>query len=87
MSRQYAMTMLWSRALHRWFPTADGIRYASRDAGGSFANLCLFLDRSRSALTMDPRGTLGDPALRPVMLDAADRYRLTILIARSPLRF
>ncbi len=87
MSRQYATTMRWSRALHRWFPTADGIRYASRHAGGSFPNLCLFLDRSRSALTIDPRGTLGDPALRPVMLDAADRYRLTILIPRSPLRF
>lgn len=87
MSRQYATTMLWSRALHRWFPTADGIRYASRHAGGSFPNLCLFLDRSRSALAMDPRGTLGDPPLRPMMLDAPDRYRLTILIPRSPLRF
>jgi RES domain len=83
MSRQYDTTMLWSRALHRWFPSADGIRYASRHAGAAFPNLCLFLDRCRDALHVEPRGTLGDPALRPLMLDAADRYRLAVLIPRT----
>ena len=83
MSKQYATTMLWSRALHRWFPDADGIRYASRHAGGQFPNFCLFLDRCRSAVDFAPRGRLGDAALRPLLLDAADRYRLTVLIPRS----
>ncbi len=83
MSKQYATTMLWSRALRRWFPDADGIRYASRHAGGQFRNFCLFLDRCRSAVDIAPRGRLGDAALRPLLLDAADRYRLTVLIPRS----
>ena len=54
MSKQYATTMLWSRALHRWFPDADGIRYASRHAGGQFPNFCQFLDRCRSAVDSRP---------------------------------
>jgi hypothetical protein len=83
MSKQYATTMLWSRALHRWFPEADGIRYASRHAGGQFPNFCLFLDRGRAALRVELRGKLGDPALRPLLLDAADRYHLTVLIPRT----
>jgi hypothetical protein len=83
MSKQYATTMLWSRALHRWFPSADGIRYASRHAGAAFPNFCLFLDRCRAALTVDLRGTLADAQLRAVMLDAADRYRLAVLMPRS----
>ena len=83
MSKQYVTTMLWSRALHRWFPDADGIRYASRHAGGQFPNFCLLLDRCRSALAIAPRGRLGDAALRPLVLDAADRYRLTVLIPWS----
>ncbi len=82
-SRQYATTMLWSRALHRWFPDADGIRYTSRHAGGQYPNFCLFLDRTRSALEAQPRGTLGAPTLRPLLLEAADRYVLTVLIPRS----
>jgi hypothetical protein len=83
MSKQYATTMLWSRAVHRWFPEADGIRYASRHAGGQFPNFCLFLDRSRTALEVEPRGRLGDPALRPMLLDVADRYLVTVLIPRG----
>jgi hypothetical protein len=83
MSKQYATTMLWSRALHRWFPAADGIRYASRHAGAAFPNFCLFLDRCRAALRVDLRGTLADAQLRAVMLDAADRYRLAVLMPRS----
>jgi hypothetical protein len=82
MSKQYSTTMSWSRALHRWFPAADGIRYASRHAGAAFPNVCLFLDRCRDALTVDLRGTLGDAHLRPLMLDAADRYRLAVLVPR-----
>jgi hypothetical protein len=81
-SKQYSTTMLWSRALHRWFPAADGIRYASRHAGAAFPNVCLFLDRCRTALTIDPQGTLADAHLRSTMLDAADRYRLAVLIPR-----
>jgi hypothetical protein len=82
MSKQYSTTMLWSRALHRWFPAADGIRYASRHAGAGSPNVCLFLDRCRSALTIDLRGRLADAPIRSVMLDAADRYRLAVLIPR-----
>ena len=83
MAKQYSTTMLWSRALHRWFPAADGIRYSSRHAGTGFPNVCLFLDRCRTALTIDPQGTLADARLRPAMLDAADRYRLAVLIPPS----
>jgi hypothetical protein len=83
MSKQYETTMLSSRALHRWFSSADGIRYASRHASADFPNFCLFLDRCRNALQIEPRGALGDPALRPLMLDAADRYRLAVLIPRA----
>jgi hypothetical protein len=83
MSKQYETTMLWSRALHRWFPSADGIRYASRHAGADFPNFCLFLDRCRNVLQVEPRGALGDPALRPLMLATADRYRLAVLIPRA----
>lgn len=83
MSRQYETTMLWSRALHRWLPSADGIRYTSRHAGAAFPNFCLFLDRCRTGLRVEPQGTLGDPALRPLMLDAADRYRIAVLIPRA----
>jgi hypothetical protein len=60
MSKRYATTMLWSRALHRWFPAADRIRYASRRAGAAFPNFCLFPDRCRAALMVDLRGTLAD---------------------------
>jgi hypothetical protein len=83
MSKQYETTMLWSRALHRWLPSADGIRYPSRHAGADFPNLCLFLDRCRNALEIEPRGALGDPTVRPLMLAAADRYRLAVLIPRA----
>jgi hypothetical protein len=83
MSRQYETTMLWSRALHRWFPAADGIRYESRHAGAAFPNFCLFLDRCRNALQVEFRGTLGDPALRALVLDAAHLYRLAVLIPRA----
>lgn len=82
MSKQYPTTMLWSRALRRWFPAADGIRYASRHAGAAFPNVCLFLDRCRTALTINRQGTLADARLRATMLDAADRYRLAVLIPR-----
>ncbi len=82
MSKQYSTTMLWSRALHRWFPAADGIRYASRHASAASPNVCLFRDRCRTALRIDPQGTLADAHLRLTMLDAADRYRLAVLIRR-----
>jgi hypothetical protein len=82
MSKQYDTTMLWSRVLHRWFPAADGIRYASRHAGAAFPNVCLFLDRCPTALTVELQGRLGDAPLRSLILDAADRYRLAVLVPR-----
>jgi RES domain len=85
MSRQYARTMPWSRALHRWFPDADGIRYMSRHAGTK-RNYCLFLDRSRDSLRVERSGDLGDLALRRVLLDAADRYQLAVMIPRPRAR-
>jgi hypothetical protein len=84
MSRQYDTTMLWSRALHRWCASADGIRYVSRHAGAEFPNFCLFLDRCRDALEIEALGRLGDPGLRPLMLEAADRYHLAVLIRSAP---
>jgi hypothetical protein len=82
MSKQYSTTMRWSMALHRWLPAADGIRYASRHADAASPNVCLFLDRCRAALMIDPQGTLADARLRAKMLDAANRYRLAVLIPR-----
>jgi RES domain len=72
MSKQYATTMLWSRALHRWFPAADGIRYASRHASAAFPNVCLFLDRCRAALT---NGRSARQACRPLAAGADAQRR------------
>jgi hypothetical protein len=63
MSNQYDTTMLWSRALRRWFP-ADGFRYASRHAGTAFPNVRVFGDRCRAALTVELHGRLAAEALR-----------------------
>jgi hypothetical protein len=81
MSNQYDTTMLWSRALRRWFP-ADGIRYASRHAGAAFPNVRVFGDRCRAALTVELHGRLAAAPLRFLVLDAADLYRLGVLIPR-----
>jgi uncharacterized protein YbaR (Trm112 family) len=81
MSKQYGKTMLWSRALHRWFPIADGIRYPSRHASPA-RNYCLFLDRCRHDLSVTEIGLVGDLVLRPTVLEAADRYRLAVMIPR-----
>jgi hypothetical protein len=85
MSKQYPTTMKWSRALHRWFPDADGIRYMSRHAGTN-RNYCLFLDRCKGALEVEPKGQVGDLRLRPVVLDACDRYELVLMIPRPRAR-
>lgn len=80
-AKQYPTTMLWSRALHRWFPAADGIRYTSRHAGPSL-NYCLFLSRCSRDLDVTLIGSIGDLRLRTTLLDACDRFRLTNLIPR-----
>jgi hypothetical protein len=54
----YPTSQQWSRQLHGWFPTADGIYYRPRHAHEQLA-CCLFLDRCRSHLDVRPDGDLG----------------------------
>ncbi len=70
---EYRQTMVWSRALHAWYPGADGLRYLGRHATTRL-NLCLFLDRCGKDLDFEMEGRLGK--LRPRVLRAADAYNL-----------
>lgn len=72
-SVDYERSMAWSRALHDWYPKADGIRYLGRHAA-KHLNFCLFLDRCADALGFEPEGMLAD--LRPHVIRAADAYNL-----------
>jgi hypothetical protein len=80
-AKQYPTTQKWSRALHRWFPDADGIIYPSRHAGPHH-NLCLFLDRCRTELDVQPVREIGEPAFRLELLDICDLYNLVLMIPR-----
>jgi hypothetical protein len=70
---EYPTTMAWSRALHEWYPQADGIRYLGRHATIKL-NYGLFLDRCAEDLDFATDGKLGD--LRGLVLRAADSYNL-----------
>ncbi len=74
---QYPVTQRWSRALHAWYPEADGLRYPSRHADGAL-NYCFYLDRcgTPADLRVDRQGRLDQ--LRGVVLFAAERYRLEV---------
>lgn len=77
-AKQYATTQRWSRFLHDR-KDADGIRYRSRHAG-AYVNVCLFLDRCADALVVHPEGTL--MALRPIVLELADAYDISVYFPR-----
>jgi hypothetical protein len=66
---EYSRTMAWSKALHRWYPKADGIQYLGRHATTRL-NLCLLLDRCAGVLDFETEGRLGK--LRSRVLRAAD---------------
>lgn len=72
-SLDYVGTRAWSRALHAWYPRADGVRYLGRHAVEQ-RNLCLFLDRCGDHLEGDREGRLRN--LRRDGLIAAHRYSL-----------
>jgi hypothetical protein len=69
----YSRTMRWSRALHQWYPDADGLLYVGRHAG-LHLNRCLFLDRCADALGFTPFGTVASQ--RETTIRAADAYAL-----------
>jgi hypothetical protein len=70
---EYATTRQWSRALHVWYPQAQGMRYTARHAT-PHDNYCLFLDRCGDLLNVDPEGTLIE--LPELVTRACDVYRL-----------
>jgi RES domain len=75
-SRQYATTQHWSRAWHDWYPEVDGIRYRSRHENDTL-NLCLFLDRCGSDMTIGESGRLQDLDRRD-LLGLVAPYRITV---------
>ena len=81
---QYPVTQRWSRALHAWYPAADGLRYPSRHAGERALNYCLFLDRCGGAqdVRLHTLGALAE--LRPTVLVAAERYGLRVDLTWRP---
>jgi hypothetical protein len=73
-TRPYDRTQAWGLALHGWFPDADGLRFAGRNAGNRFLNYALFLDRCAGDLVVFRLGELRD--LRPTALAAAQKFSL-----------
>ncbi len=69
--RPYALPQAWSGALHEWYPRLDGLRYVSRREP-SAANVCLFLDRCKDAITVEDRGRVRDDLDR--LERVVDRY-------------
>jgi hypothetical protein len=81
-TKQYRTTQRWSAYLHHR-DDVDGIRYRSRHDGDTF-NICLFLDRCAHDLIVHPEGTL--QALRPTVLELADRYDISVYLPRTRFR-
>ena len=55
-----------------------GIGYAARWGGVRTTNVALFVERCREDLILDSLGSLGDPALEDLVLEAVDRYKLRV---------
>jgi hypothetical protein len=74
----YGTCRRWALAFHEWWPEACGVAYAARWGGVRTTNVALFVERCAEDMVLDSLGRLGDPALETLVLEAADRYRLTV---------
>lgn len=72
----YERCQQWALKLHDQCPEVRGIRYGARCAGRSTANVALFAERCADSLQVHSLGHLG--ALEETVLEAADRYGLTV---------
>ncbi len=68
----------WALAFHERWPEARGIAYTARWGGVRTTNVALFVERCRDDMVLESLGRLGDPALEDLVLEAGDRYRLTV---------
>lgn len=68
----------WALAFHEWWSEACGMAYAARWGGVRTTNVALFVERCREAIVLDSLGCLRDPNLEDLVLEAADRYKLTV---------
>jgi hypothetical protein len=75
----YATCQAWGPAIHTQFLGCDGIRYRARKAGADVANVMLYLDRCVASLDVVTAQRLDQQ--EQVVLQAAERYRLTIFFA------
>ncbi len=74
----YGACREWTLALHEGRPEACGIAYAARWGGVRTTNVALFPERCGEYLSSESLGRLGDSELEDLLLEAADRYNLTI---------
>ncbi len=74
----YEACSRWALAFHGWRPEAFGIAYPARWGGVRTTNVALFVKRCLDDIVLDSLGRLGDPVLEALVLEAADRYRLTV---------
>jgi hypothetical protein len=74
----YEACRQWALAFHEEWPEACGIAYAARWGGVRTTNVALFVERCREDIVLDSLGRLGDPSLEDLVLEAADRYKLTV---------
>lgn len=74
----YETCRQWALAFHEEWPDVCGIAYAARWGGIRTTNVALFVERCREDLVLDSLGRLGGPDLEDLVLEAADRYKLTV---------
>jgi hypothetical protein len=74
----YETCRQWALAFHEAWPEVCGIAYAARWGGVHTTNVALFVERCHEDLAVDSLGSLGDPALENLVLEAADRYNLRV---------
>ena len=74
----YEACQAWGLAFHDSWPEACGITYAARWGGVETMNVALFPERCDNAFTVQSLGKLRDPQLEGLVLEAADRYNLTV---------
>jgi hypothetical protein len=74
----YETCQAWACAFYDNWPEVCGIAYAARWGGVHTTNVALFPKRCHEDLTLHSLGRLNDPQLEDKVLEAADRYNLTV---------
>ena len=74
----YEACQKWAHAFYANWPEVCGIAYAARWGGVHTTNVALFPERCSKDLKHKSLGKLKDPHLEGLVLEAADRYNLTV---------